>query len=268
MNYDPRRRPIPSAFEPRTLGGNNVFGEQGQPFPTGPEQGPFIGRSSPVKRGNRVSIFRSNVQDRNAESLLITLTRRDMKAANAQSDAATLQVPLVAHITFGAGAENQTIMCDWLNGIVISVPTGSIAVDCEYPNLSAEQAQADVDQDVGIMVALGQPGGGRGERPHARFSQRMSLAAAGSPSASSLQQVPPHATTVQLLTTEPDDYGSYAIEFASSASRSTRVGSRVWAAQTPAGDGELVIPNGARSIYVTNYAATAAAITLVYGLSL
>lgn len=268
MNYDPRRRPIPSVYEPQYLAGNNVFGEQGQPFPTSPEQGPYIGRSSIVSRGKTVQVFSSNVINREASALLISLSRRDRKAADAQTDAATLQAPLIAHISYGAGAENDQVSCDWLNGIVISVPTGSITVSCEYPDLQADQAQAAVDQDVGVMVSMGQPGGGRGTRPHARLSQRFSLAEAGGGSAVSFQTIPPHAESVQLLTTQPDDYGSYGVEFASSANRTTRVGSRVWSVITPAGDGELVIPNGARSVYVTNYAVTPANITLVYGLSL
>src|SRR6185503_9779414 len=141
-----------------------------------PEQGPFIGRSNTVSRGQRSTVFSANVIDREAKSLTVTLTRIDKKAALAQTDAPTLQVPLIAHVRIGAGAETASFACDWLNGMVISIPVGSFSIDCEYPNLdTVAHPQADVDQTVGVMVAVGQPGGGRGIRPHARYSQRMSL---------------------------------------------------------------------------------------------
>lgn len=267
MNYDPRRRPIPSVYDSPYLKGNDVFGEQGQPLPTSPSQGPFIGRSSTVGRGGKVQVAQFNVANREATSVIVTLTRRDKKAPNQQADSGTLQVPLIAHITYGAGAENNTIVCDWLNGIAISVPVGSLSVDCEYPNLdTVGHPQSDVEQQVGVLVSMGQPGGGRGIRPHARYTDRLGTLTGGGGTATSI--VPVNAESVQLVTTEPADYGSYRLEWASSASRATRVGSRVWSVITPASDGELVIPNGARSAYVTNLAATDADVSLIYGLSL
>lgn len=255
-----------SPYDSPFLQGGDVFGESAWTNPTAPEAGPFIGRGEIVSRGKRVQVFRSDVMHRAAQRFVVCLVRRDAKASNAQTDDLTLRAPLVAHLTFGAGAETESVEVDWLNGTTLSVPAGSLTIDAEYPDLdSPGNPQANVDQHVGVMLAMGDRAASAGDRPLARLTRRLGQVGGGivTPVVS---VVPPRAQSVMLTTSEPNDYGSYELLFRPTASPTTGA-SRAWSVMRPAADGELVLPNGTRSIMVRNYAANAD-LELIYGIAL
>lgn len=244
---------------------NSFFGEQGARFPGAPTEGPYIGRSQIVKRGETVAVMQTMVVGRRGEAVTLCLSRRDHKpAATSSVDPPSLNAPLVAEIWFGAGAANERCFVDWLNGTLLTVPAGSCGVGCIYPAIVGSFA---LEQDVGVIIAEGIRPPSAGVLPHARFTLRAPIAAAGPGSAIGFV-APNRGIGVSLLTTVPTDYGSYELLFRGTADPNPLVPSTVYSSERPASSAEVLVPNGTRSIVVNNFSANPAGISLVFSIAL
>jgi hypothetical protein len=246
------------------------FGEAGYAYPGAPTQGPFIGRGIPIGLGKRDTVIDTMTVGRIGESITLCLSVYDEKPPNHQSDPPNLDAPLVADITFGAGAGSERCRVDWLNGTLITIPAGSVKVEAEYPDMGKVDgvAVAALAQHVGCIISAGIRAPSTGMLPLARLTRRLGVVAPGELT-SVVDVVPRRGHSVSLLTTDPDAVGAIELALRTTANATPRLkDARTIARVAPLTGRELPLPNGTRSIEVVNRARAPVALTLIYGIAL
>lgn len=259
------------AFENRFLRGDDVLGEQGAPYPAAPHDGPYIGRSSRLNKGERVSVFTSKSIGAIGESVTLCLAiANDPQEGEDPSDP-LFDAPVIGELNFGAGGGGERVLFDWLTGTMITPPAGTVQLRAVYPVTDHDAfISAPVRQQVTCFVAKGLRTPSAGITPHARFTVR---ANGGSPivhAAGAVVTVPNRAVSVMLLTSDPDSYGSALLSYRTTQSLVGGPGipgTPIIGRQFPSNSNELVIPAGTRTVEILNNG-PAATLTLVFGLAL
>jgi hypothetical protein len=230
------------------------FGPQG-PGPSSPWK--HTGGQVPIKRGGRQVVLRTNMGGDAPFMMALALTRRDWPEGDEDARAPTADPCLVCELTYGAGQANETVRLDWLNGMTLAVPSGSVDVTCVYPEDPGGEFEPSTDlrQMVGAVAAYSPRQGGAGSCSLARLTTRLRLGAGQSEDV----LVPNRAHALTVLTTDPDAAGSFLISMRADTDPDTP--GRVLAVVRATGS-EDPLPGGTRMVRVTSELADEEAVRL------
>jgi hypothetical protein len=227
--------------------------------PTNPNTGALLGRSIEINPGQLNQAVFTSEQCNIGDMLTFCLTQRDAPisgGAGQDPNAATSRMSLVCNLQWRVGQTFETCDVDWLQGTLLTIPSGNVDVNCSYPK-ETKPGVTQPQQHVGVMAAPLIRPGGLGIMPLARLTTLLPALPTG-------LVIPKRAQAVSLLLTDPTKYGTISLEWR--YTRDVAAGADVISLATPASAAEQVIPNGARSVYVGPAAATLA--VLVWSIAL
>lgn len=225
-----------------------------------------------ISRGKEVTIFESprvGLPDTYTVALVRydqpNATRGILGSDGAQipvpdPDSELLDAPLVAHVWFGTGRTTQTrVSCDWINGLLLTIPAGYFRISCEYP--ATPGFPVNMPMLVGAMATPGVKSPSMGQVSQARFTQRFTL----EPDQTQLLRIPTRAHALRLFTDQPDLYGSYRVSFLDS-SNVDRVPS--WSIDPAGATEEMPLGGANRAVSIRNGAAVASRLAVQWSISL
>lgn len=224
--------------------------------------GKFGGTPLTIRRGKEELVYESPCVG-SPGTITVALTRRDDPTAiapQADPESSTIDAPLIAKVSFGTGRMVQeTVFCDWINGLMLTIPAGSFRITCAYP--ATPGFTTDMPMYVGCVGTFGPRPPSSGAVSQARFTQRFELG----PGATELLRVPPRAHAVRLLTNRPELYGSFPVGFVD-AINIGRAAS--WFARPTSPVEEMPLGGANRAVSVTNGSALAGLFALQWSISL
>lgn len=244
-------------YDLRYLGANEVTFAQGGPASL---QSPRanVGQAKVITRGSTQAVI-DTVQIGGSEMFTLTLVRRDQEdgVASLVDDVGAF---LRADISFGAGGCVEQVSVDWLNGVLITIPAGSLQVRCAYPEDAV--LTEPLQQYVGCIVTPRPRGGAAGQMPQARLTSRLGSVVAGA--TPTIVACPARAHAVRLVTRRPDLYGSFRLGF----SPTLKNGDEYYFAD-PADADEIPLGSGVRAVTVENNAvAVNVVLSLIWSIAL
>jgi hypothetical protein len=222
----------------------------------------FGGTPLTIRRGQELTVLESP-RAGHSDTCTIALVRRDApNEATPQVDpeSATIDAPLVAKISFGSGNMVQgDVFCDWINGLLLTVPAGYFRVSCQYP--ATPSFTVDMPMFVGALMTLGARPPAAGVVSQARYTQRFGLG----PGETELLRIPPRAHAVRLFTNRPELYGSFAVGFVD-AINIGRAAS--WFVRPSSPTEEMPLGGANRAVSVSNGSALAGLFAVQWSISL